>query len=97
VRIFTAACSPGGADAVIIQEDRPQTASHKDHTRSSFEPGPAGIYAPPGSSSRGRRCAGGRKTSTDRDLSADAGRLNSRNCRSGARPKVAVIATGDDW
>jgi molybdopterin molybdotransferase len=93
VRIFTGGVIPDGADAVIIQED---TATDGDHITitEAAKPGrhvrPAGVDFSEGDVllARGRRL-------TDRDLSLAAG-MNYPELAVRCRPKVAVLATGDE-
>jgi molybdopterin molybdotransferase len=93
VRIFTGGVIPGGADAVIIQED---TAADGDHITitEAARPGrhirPAGIDFREGDLllTRGSRL-------TDRDLALAAG-MNYPELAVRRRPKVAVLATGDE-
>jgi molybdopterin molybdotransferase len=93
VRIFTGGVIPDGADAVIIQED---TAADGDHITitEAARPGrhirPAGIDFREGDVllARGSRL-------TDRDLSLAAG-MNYPELAVCRRPKVAVLATGDE-
>jgi len=93
VRIFTGGVIPDGADAVIIQED---TATDGDHITitEAAKPGrhirPAGIDFREGDVllARGRRL-------TDRDLSLAAG-MNYPELTVHRRPKIAVLATGDE-
>jgi molybdopterin molybdotransferase len=93
VRIFTGGVIPDGADAVIIQED---TATDGDHITitEAAKPGrhirPAGVDFREGDVllAKGRRL-------TDRDLSLAAG-MNYPELAVHRRPKVAVLATGDE-
>jgi molybdopterin molybdotransferase len=93
VRIFTGGVIPDGADAVIIQED---TATDGDHITITevAKPGrhirPAGVDFREGDVllAQGRRL-------TDRDLSLAAG-MNHPELAVHRRPKVAVLATGDE-
>lgn len=93
VRIFTGGVIPEGADAVIIQEDTKvdgayititETAVSGRHIR------PAGVDFREGDVmlSRGRRL-------TDRDLALAAG-MNYPELPVRRRPKVAMLATGDE-
>jgi molybdopterin molybdotransferase len=93
VRIFTGGVIPQGADAVVIQEDTvrdgdsidiPQAAVAGRHIRPAgvdFREGDVLLHA-------GRRL-------TDRDLSLAAG-MNYPQLPMRRRPKVAVLATGDE-
>lgn len=93
VRIFTGGVIPDGADAVIIQEDTAvdgdyititEAAKPRRHIRSAgvdFREGDVLL-------ARGRRL-------TDRDLSLAAG-MNHPELAVHRRPKVAVLATGDE-
>ena len=93
MRIFTGGVIPDGADAVIIQED---TATDGDHITitEAAKPGrhirPAGVDFREGDVllAKGRRL-------TDRDLSLAAG-MNYPELAVHRRPKVAVLATGDE-
>src|SRR6476469_2535690 len=93
VRIFTGGVIPDGADAVIIQED---TAANGDHITitEAARPGrhirPAGVDFRKGDVllAKGSRL-------TDRDLSLAAG-MNYPELAVHRRPKVAVLATGDE-
>jgi len=93
VRIFTGGVIPDGADAVIIQED---TATNGDHititeaAKQGRHIRPAGVDFREGDVllAKGRRL-------TDRDLSLAAG-MNYPELAVHRRPKVAVLATGDE-
>jgi molybdopterin molybdotransferase len=93
VRIFTGGVIPDGADAVIIQED---TATDGDDLTITEAAAPgrhiraAGVDFREGDVllRRGRRL-------TDRDLSLAAG-MNYPELAVHRRPKVAVLATGDE-
>src|SRR3981189_2858556 len=93
VRIFTGGVVPEGADAVIIQED---TAIDGDHititeaAKSGRHIRPAGVDFREGDV----LLAGGSRL-TDRDLSLAAG-MNHPELAVRRRPKVAVLATGDE-
>src|SRR3954447_3568226 len=93
VRIFTGGVIPDGADAVIIQED---TAVDGDHititeaARTGRHIRPAGVDFREGDV----LLAGGSRLS-DRDLSLAAG-MNYPELAVRRRPKVAVLATGDE-
>jgi molybdopterin molybdotransferase len=93
VRIFTGGVIPDGADAVIIQEDTAVDGDHITITEAA-RPGrhirPAGIDFREGDVllARGSRL-------TDRDLSLAAG-MNYPELAVCRRPKVAVLATGDE-
>jgi len=93
VRIFTGGVIPEGADAVVIQEDTvtegggittTEAAAAGRHIR------PAGVDFKKGDVllARGRRLA-------DRDLSLAAG-MNYPELPVRRRPKVAILATGDE-
>src|SRR5476649_1636533 len=93
VRIFTGGVIPDGADAVIIQEDTvvdggsiaiTEAASTGRHIR------PAGVDFRKGDV----LLAGGTRL-TDRDLSLAAG-MNYPELAVRRRPKVALLATGDE-
>src|SRR3954464_11450594 len=93
VRIFTGGVIPDGADAVIIQEDTSVDRDHITITEAAV-PGrhirPAGVDFREGDVllARGRRL-------TDRDLSLAAG-MNYPELPVHRRPKIAVLATGDE-
>jgi molybdopterin molybdotransferase len=93
VRIFTGGVIPDGADAVIIQEDTAIDGDHITITEAAV-PGrhirPAGVDFREGDVPlrRGRRL-------TDRDLSLAAG-MNYPELAVHRRPKVAMLATGDE-
>ena len=93
MRIFTGGVIPDGADAVIIQEDTGVDGDHITITEAAV-PGrhirPAGVDFREGDVllTRGRRLA-------DRDLSLAAG-MNYPELAVHRRPKVAVLATGDE-
>jgi molybdopterin molybdotransferase len=93
VRIFTGGVVPEGADAVIIQED---TAIDGDRititeaAKSGRHIRPAGVDFREGDV----LLAGGSRL-TDRDLSLAAG-MNYPELAVRRRPKVAVLATGDE-
>src|SRR5436190_12793044 len=93
VRIFTGGVIPDGADAVIIQEDTATDGNHITITEAA-RPGrhirPAGVDFREGDVllAKGSRL-------TDRDLSLAAG-MNYPELAVHRRPKVAVLATGDE-
>jgi molybdopterin molybdotransferase len=93
VRIFTGGVIPGGADAVVIQEDTVADSGHVTITEAA-RPGrhirPAGIDFREGDVllARGIHL-------TDRDLSLAAG-MNYPELPVRRRPKVALLATGDE-
>ena len=93
VRIFTGGVIPDGADAVIIQEDTGVDGDHITITEAAVKGRhirPAGVDFREGDVllTRGRRLA-------DRDLSLAAG-MNYPELAVHRRPKVAVLATGDE-
>ncbi len=93
VRIFTGGVIPDGADAVIIQEDTGVDGDHITITEAAIQGRhirPAGVDFREGDVllTRGRRL-------TDRDLSLAAG-MNYPELAVHRRPKVAVLATGDE-
>jgi molybdopterin molybdotransferase len=98
VRIFTGGVIPEGADAVIIQEDTIREASGGDGDRIAITEAavkgrhirPAGVDFREGDVllAKGTRL-------TDRDLSLAAG-MNYPELAVCRRPKVAVLATGDE-
>jgi len=93
VRIFTGGVIPEGADAVVIQEDAVADGGHVTITEAA-RPGrhvrPAGIDFREGDVllARGSRLS-------DRDLSLAAG-MNHPELPVSRRPKVALLATGDE-
>ena len=93
VRIFTGGVIPGGADAVIIQED---TTVDGDHITIIEAARPGRHIRVAGADFRegDRLLAKGRRL-TDRDLSLAAG-MNYPELAVHRRPKVAVLATGDE-
>jgi molybdopterin molybdotransferase len=93
VRIFTGGVIPEGADAVIIQEDTVRDGDSIDITEAAIAGRhirPAGVDFKEGDVllRAGRRL-------TDRDLSLAAG-MNYPQLPVRHRPKVAVLATGDE-
>src|SRR3954447_21825722 len=93
VRIFTGGVIPDGADAVIIQEDTAASGEHitiTDTARQGRHIRPAGADFRKGDVllAKGSRL-------TDRDLSLAAG-MNYPELLVHRRPKVAVLATGDE-
>jgi molybdopterin molybdotransferase len=93
VRIFTGGVVPDGADAVIIQEDTVRDGDCIDITEAAVAGRhirPAGVDFNQGDVllRAGRRL-------TDRDLSLAAG-MNYPQLPVRRRPKVAVLATGDE-
>jgi molybdopterin molybdotransferase len=98
VRIFTGGVMPDGADAVIIQEDtiREDSAVDGDHititeaAKTGRHIRPAGVDFREGDV----LLAGGSRL-TDRDLSLAAG-MNYPELVVRRRPKVAILATGDE-
>ncbi len=93
VRIFTGGVIPQGADAVIIQEDTVVDGDRIDITeaaRSGRHIRPAGVDFRKGDI----LLAGGSRL-TDRDLSLAAG-MNYPELAVRRRPKVAILATGDE-
>jgi molybdopterin molybdotransferase len=98
VRIFTGGVIPDGADAVIIQEDtlREDSAIDGDHititeaAKTGRHIRPAGVDFREGDV----LLAGGSRL-TDRDLSLAAG-MNYPELAVRRRPKVAILATGDE-
>ena len=93
VRIFTGGVIPDGADAVIIQED---TAASGDHITIT-EAARAGrhIRAAGADFREGDVLLANGSRLTDRDLSLAAG-MNYPELGVISRPKVAVLATGDE-
>src|SRR3954466_9149684 len=93
VRIFTGGVIPDGADAVIIQEDTATDGGHITITEAA-RPGrhirPAGVDFHEGDVllAKGSRL-------TDRDLSLAAG-MNYPELAVHRRPKIALLATGDE-
>ena len=93
VRIFTGGVIPDGADAVIIQEDTTVDGDHITITEAAVTGRhirAAGVDFREGDV----LLAGGRRL-TDRDLSLAAG-MNYPELAVRRRPKVAVLATGDE-
>jgi molybdopterin molybdotransferase len=93
VRIFTGGVIPAGADAVIIQEDTVVDGGSIDITEAAIAGRhirPAGVDFCEGDV----LLAGGTRL-TDRDLSLAAG-MNYPELAVRRRPKVAVLATGDE-
>jgi molybdopterin molybdotransferase len=93
VRIFTGGVIPQGADAVVIQEDTVRDGDSIDITEAAIAGRhirPAGVDFNEGDVllRAGRRL-------TDRDLSLAAG-MNYPQLAVRRRPKVAVLATGDE-
>jgi molybdopterin molybdotransferase len=93
VRIFTGGVIPQGADAVVIQEDAVRDGDSIDLTEAAVAGRhirPAGVDFREGDVllRAGRRL-------TDRDLSLAAG-MNYPQLAVRRRPKVAVLATGDE-
>jgi molybdopterin molybdotransferase len=93
VRIFTGGVIPQGADAVVIQEDTVRDGDSIDVTEAAVAGRhirPAGVDFHEGDVllRAGRRL-------TDRDLSLAAG-MNYPQLAVRRRPKVAVLATGDE-
>ncbi len=94
VRIFTGGVIPDGADAVIIQEDTIvrmaiTSPSPKRPRRDGTSAPPASIFA------RAMCCLPAASRLTDRDLALAAG-MNYPELAVRRRPKVAVLATGDE-
>jgi molybdopterin molybdotransferase len=92
-RIFTGGVIPVGADAVVIQEDTVADGSHIDITEAAVAGRhirPAGVDFKEGDV---LLAAGSRLT--DRDLSLAAG-MNYPELPVRRRPKVAILATGDE-
>ena len=93
VRIFTGGVIPQGADAVVIQEDTVRDGDSIDVTEAAVAGRhirPAGVDFHEGDV----LLRGGRRL-TDRDLSLAAG-MNYPQLAVRRRPKVAVLATGDE-
>ncbi|MGB8400327.1 gephyrin-like molybdotransferase Glp [Bradyrhizobium sp.] len=93
VRIFTGGVIPDGADAVIIQEDTVVDGDHVTITEAAVAGRhirPAGVDFRAGDV----LLAGGSRL-TDRDLSLAAG-MNYPELAVCRRPKLAVLATGDE-
>ena len=93
VRIFTGGVIPEGADAVVIQEDTVADGGHitvTEAARLGRHIRPAGIDFREGDV----LLAGGIRL-TDRDLSLAAG-MNHPELPVRRRPKVALLATGDE-
>ncbi|HZC97443.1 MAG TPA: molybdopterin molybdotransferase MoeA, partial [Bradyrhizobium sp.] len=93
VRIFTGGVIPDGADAVVIQEDTVVDGSSIDITEAAIKGRhirPAGVDFREGDVLLARG-----SLLTDRDLSLAAG-MNYPELAVRCRPKVAVLATGDE-
>jgi molybdopterin molybdotransferase len=93
VRIFTGGVVPDGADAVIIQEDATLQGDHIGITEAAVTGRhirPAGVDF-----REGDVLLAGGSSLTDRDLSLAAG-MNYPELSVRRRPKVAVLATGDE-
>ncbi|MDX3924893.1 MAG: molybdopterin molybdotransferase MoeA [Shinella sp.] len=94
VRIFTGAPMPAGADTVLLQEDA--QVLDRQHIRPAFVP-PRGRHVRP----RGQDFSEGETVLREGDL-LDAGRLtvaaamNHPQLAVYARPRVAIVATGDE-
>jgi molybdopterin molybdotransferase len=93
VRIFTGGVVPGGADAVVIQEDTIAEGKHitvKEAAATGRHVRPAGVDFAEGAVllRMGTRL-------TDRDL-ALAAAMNHPHLPVRSRPKVAILATGDE-
>jgi molybdopterin molybdotransferase len=93
VRIFTGGVIPDGADAVIIQEDTSVEGSSIGITEAAI----AGRHIRPAGVDfrKGDLLLAGGTRLTDRDLSLAAG-MNYPLLAVRRRPKVAVLATGDE-
>ena len=92
VRIFTGGAVPDGADAIVIQEDATRDGDASSSTRPRA---PAATSARPASISRRATAAEGRVASIDRDLALAA--ADGPSDAAGARrPRVALVATGDE-
>lgn len=93
VRIFTGGVIPDGADAIVIQEDTTLTGSRITITEATA-PGrhirPAGVDF-----NKGDLLLRGGSRLTDRELSLAAS-MNYPELAVRRRPKVAVLATGDE-
>jgi molybdopterin molybdotransferase len=93
VRIFTGGVIPGGADAIVIQEDTTVDGSRITITEATA-PGrhirPAGVDF-----NKGDLLLRGGSRLTDRELSLAAS-MNYPELPVRRRPKVAVLATGDE-
>jgi molybdopterin molybdotransferase len=93
VRIFTGGVIPEGADAVIIQED---TVIEDDGITITEAAVPGRHIRPAGVDFRtGDVLLAGGSRLTDRDLSLAAG-MNYPDLAVRRRPKVAILATGDE-
>src|SRR5476651_1125651 len=93
VRIFTGGVIPDGADAVVIQEDTVVDGSHIGITEAAA----AGRHIRPAGVDfrKGDVLLAAGTRLTDRDLSLAAG-MNYPELAVRRRPKVAVLATGDE-
>ena len=93
VRIFTGGVIPDGADAIVIQEDTMVDGTHitiSEATAAGRHIRPAGVDF-----NKGDLLLRGGSRLTDRDLSLAAG-MNYPELAVRRRPKVAVLATGDE-
>jgi molybdopterin molybdotransferase len=93
VRIFTGGVIPDGADAIVIQEDTRADGPHitiTEATASGRHIRPAGVDF-----NRGDLLLKGGSRLTDRELSLAAS-MNYPELAVRRRPKVAVLATGDE-
>ena len=93
VRIFTGGVIPDGADSIVIQEDTQVDGAVITITEAT---GPGRHIRPAGVDfNRGDVLLKGGNRLTDRDLSLAAG-MNYPELAVRRRPKVAVLATGDE-
>jgi molybdopterin molybdotransferase len=94
VRIFTGGVVPAGADAVVIQED---TVTRSGGVIEITEAAVAGRHIRPLGIDfkKGDRLLRGGARLTDRDLSLAAG-MNHPELPVRRKPKVAILATGDE-
>jgi molybdopterin molybdotransferase len=93
VRIFTGGVIPVGADAVVIQEDTVRDGGYIDVTEAAL---PGRHIRPAGVDFReGDLLLRASRRLTERDLSLAAG-MNHAQLPVHRRPKVAVLATGDE-
>ena len=92
VRIFTGGVIPESADAVVMQEDTERTATHHRHEATS----PGQHIRPAGVDFQRRRHAAHRRKPPHRPRSFAGGRHELSGLAVRRRPKVAVLATGDE-
>jgi molybdopterin molybdotransferase len=92
-RIFTGAALPPGADAVVIQEDT-SVSGHEVEIRQSVQPG-RNVRAAGTDFAKGDILLKQGRRLTSRDIGIAAA-MNAPWLRVARRPRVAIIATGDE-